>query len=349
MARRRNATGLVIAALAAFVTAPGCTLKDQSEPTLLGPSELGLSLTTTADPDLLVRDGAARAVVTVWARDDAAQPKPNVDLRADILCLDLSDPAAPVRRQLDYGSLSTRTLKTGSDGKATTVYTAPPDDSALNAYCDNTKIWVLVTPFGPFGSNNNAANQVEREVEIRLTGTGIFVPPIDLKPAFTFSPAAPQEFQVVTFDGSTSTPAAQIAAYSWNFGDGSTGTGQIASHLYTSTDTWTVTLTITDVFGRAASTSKLLTTTQSPSPTASFEVSVPIGSFAAFFDASKSTAAGSLTIVSYNWVFGDGQVGTGKTTSHTYGAAGTYTVSLTVTDNAGQTHTAIGTVEVPGS
>jgi len=344
MARRRKTTGLVIAALAALVTAPGCTLKeDQSAPTLLGPSELGLSLTTTATPDLLVRDGASQAVVTVLARD-VAQPKPNQDLRADIVCLDLSDPAAPVRRQLDYGSLSARTLRTGSDGKATTVYTAPPDDSALNAYCDNTRVWVIITPVG-----TNAANQFEREVEIRLTGTGIFVPPVDLKPAFTFSPGAPQEFQVVTFDASTSTPAAQIASYSWTFGDGSTGTGQVVSHLYTSTDTWTVTLTITDVFGRAVSTSKLLTTTQSPAPTAGFEVTVPIGSFAAFFDASKSTAVGSLTIVSYNWVFGDGQVGTGKTTSHTYGAAGTYTVSLTVTDNAGQTDTAIGTVEVPGS
>jgi PKD repeat protein len=41
------------------------------------------------------------------------------------------------------------------------------------------------------------------------------------------------------------------------------------------------------------------------------------------------------TVAAYAWDFGDGQTGTGRTTTHSYGAAGTYTVKLTVTDNAG--------------
>ena len=45
------------------------------------------------------------------------------------------------------------------------------------------------------------------------------------------------------------------------------------------------------------------------------------------------------TIVSYAWTFGDGSVGSGSPTSHTYATAGTYTVDLTVTDDDGVTDT----------
>jgi chitodextrinase len=38
--------------------------------------------------------------------------------------------------------------------------------------------------------------------------------------------------------------------------------------------------------------------------------------------------SGNLTF--YTWDFGDGSTGSGATVSHTYGAIGTYTVTLTV-------------------
>jgi PKD repeat protein len=41
------------------------------------------------------------------------------------------------------------------------------------------------------------------------------------------------------------------------------------------------------------------------------------------------------TIVSYDWDLGDGNIATGISPSHTYGADGTYIVTLTVTDDAG--------------
>lgn len=67
------------------------------------------------------------------------------------------------------------------------------------------------------------------------------------------------------------------------------------------------------------------------------------------FNASTSTTDPSATITGYAWTFGDGASGTGKTPSHTYAAAGAYTVKLTVTDSNGATDSATHTVTVAGS
>ncbi len=53
------------------------------------------------------------------------------------------------------------------------------------------------------------------------------------------------------------------------------------------------------------------------------------------FDGSASTDDGTIT--SYSWTFGDGQTGSGATITHSYANPGTYTVTLTVTDNDGLT------------
>jgi hypothetical protein len=74
-------------------------------------------------------------------------------------------------------------------------------------------------------------------------------------------------------------------------------------------------------------------------PAASFTISpnpATTGSPVGFNGAASSDPDGS--IASFSWNFGDGTTGGGATPSHTFGVAGTYAVTLTVTDNGGETN-----------
>lgn len=77
-------------------------------------------------------------------------------------------------------------------------------------------------------------------------------------------------------------------------------------------------------------------------PVASFSFTVN-GLAVAFTDSSSDSDG---TIASRSWNFGDSTTSTATNPSKTYGAAGTYTVSLTVTDNQGTTNTTSRAVSV---
>ena len=79
-------------------------------------------------------------------------------------------------------------------------------------------------------------------------------------------------------------------------------------------------------------------------PTAAF--SYQTSPLAVSVDASASTDADG-TVAGYAWSWGDGTNGAGKTATHSYTVAGSYPVSLTVTDNAGATTESTQNVLVP--
>jgi PKD repeat protein len=169
--------------------------------------------------------------------------------------------------------------------------------------------------------------------------------PANQAPTASFTTAV--QGLTVSVDGSGSTdPDGTVASYAWNFGDGTTATGRTASRTYTAAGTYTVRLTVTDNGGATGTTTREVTVTApaaNVAPTASFTATTTGLTVNVDGRASSDTDG---TIASYAWNFGDGTTGTGATTSKTYAAAGTYRVTLTVTDNGGATGSAFRDVVV---
>ncbi len=175
------------------------------------------------------------------------------------------------------------------------------------------------------------------------------------RPTADFSaPAMAYSNEFVDFDASASYDVdGTIVSYSWDFGDGATGTGVTALHSYTTEGDYAVTLTVKDNRGTTDSVSKTIIIENRPPvrvnspPTAIFTES-PEPAYATetvTFDASDSSDSDG-EIVSYSWDFGDGTTATGVTATHVYGDDGSYLVKLTVTDNDGTTNSTTETKDI---
>ena len=161
--------------------------------------------------------------------------------------------------------------------------------------------------------------------------------------AFNFSPGAPLVGTLVAFNASASSdPDGSIVSYSWNFGDGQSGSGVTIQHAYSAPGTYTVRLTVTDDDGASDTATQQVTVTQAANtpPNAAFTYSPtdPAPGTWVHFDATSSHDPDG-TITSYSWNFGDGSTGSGASVYHRFTSAGTYTVRLTVTDDDGASDT----------
>lgn len=321
-------------ALALALLAGSCTMKQQEAPEVSGPSEFGTSITVAVSPDVLQQDGASQSVVTVTARGPSGEPVSNLPVRAEIR---VGGTVA------DFGTLSARSAVTGGDGRALLVYTAPP--GLPFAVDEFTIVEIGITPVG-----SDFGNSSTRIASLRLVPAGVVLPPAGLQPRFTFAPSTPTDHEPVLFDASGSQSPANnpIVAYDWNFGDGGRGSGRSIDHEFDAPGTYVVTLTIRDGAGRTASASQTVTVGAGADPTAVFAVSPtePEPGRQVFFNGAGSRGAPGRQIVSWQWDFGDGAGASGVQVSHVYGRAGTYSVTLTVRDDAGRTATVTREVEV---
>lgn len=143
---------------------------------------------------------------------------------------------------------------------------------------------------------------------------------------------------------STSTDAdGTIASYAWNFGDSTTSNVQNPSHAYAAAGSYNVALTVTDDKGATNTITKTVTVVAAnQAPVANFTSSAT-GLTVNFTD-SSSDADG--TIATRAWNFGDATSSTATNPSHAYATAGTYNVTLTVTDDKGASNTTTKAVTV---
>ena len=220
------------------VLSAACTMKDQKAPALTGPSELGLSLAVTATPDLIAANGASQSVITVVARDANGQPSANVQMRID--AVDATGAIVETN-----GTLSARTMTTGSNGQASVTFTAPMETGfGVDAGTVALRVIPISTNFG---------SQFQRFVTIRLVPPAtIVVPGARLRTSSSPRPSR-DRVKPATFDASRSFDSdGFIASYKWEWGDGETVTKTTATedHDYTAVGTYFVTLTVTDNAGQ---------------------------------------------------------------------------------------------------
>jgi serine protease len=188
---------------------------------------------------------------------------------------------------------------------------------------------------------DNDGATAEHTKEINVTPSTNELP----NASFTTIPSTGGAPLNVSFNGSASTdPDGTINQYNWDFGDGQTGSGVTANHIYAEPDTYQAKLTVTDDMGATAETTRDIIVTDAPnqSPIAAIGLNPSTGSAPL-----KVTCIGTGSsdpdgfIIRYEWDFGDGKTGSGSRKVHTYSEPGIYSIILTVTDDDGARDTKV--------
>lgn len=129
----------------------------------------------------------------------------------------------------------------------------------------------------------------------------------------------------------TSNPGSHAGTMTWDFGDGSTGSGSTITHSYATTGIYNVCNSFLDSSGTSICHSCQLVNVHVPNQNlchANFQA-VSLGLIGYYIDLSTVDPA----TATYSWDFGDGNSSTLRFPQHQYSALGTYNVCLTVTDS----------------
>jgi PKD repeat protein len=178
-------------------------------------------------------------------------------------------------------------------------------------------------------TNSAGSNLFTRTNYITVT-SGVVTPVAN----FTGTPTSGTAPLTVTFiDSSTNTPS----SWNWVFGDGSTSTSQNPSKIYSANGTYTVSLTATNAGGSNTSTkNNYINVTGTPvsHPVANFTYYPSIGP-APLIVTFTDTSSNNESIASRLWQFGDGNSSTVQNPVHSYTNAGSFNVTLNITDQNG--------------
>ncbi|HMO60997.1 MAG TPA: PKD domain-containing protein [Ferruginibacter sp.] len=167
---------------------------------------------------------------------------------------------------------------------------------------------------------------------------------IDVSPVADFvlpgNTCLPNATPVFTNASTISDGTIATVTYQWEFGDGGTSTLKDPTHVYTNTGNYDVRLTAISAKGCTNSTVKTYSAIFARPVAAIGTIAEVCAGGTASFSSAGSTAPGSA-IAGWTWDFGDGATSTQQNPTHTYAAAGNYTVSLIVSSGAGCTSAAV--------
>ena len=180
---------------------------------------------------------------------------------------------------------------------------------------------------------------------VKIVGTQVLdvVPPL----VYTGPDQTVNEDTMMTFDGSGSSDNVGIVNYTWKFFDAAqkTLTGINPTYTFNTPGKYTVTLNVTDANGNMNTSSIVITVLDITPPIADAGQNQTVLQGATVtLDASKSSD--NEEIIYYNWDIENGTSRTGVTVTQSYPDPGTYDVTLTVKDAAGNTGTAKITINV---
>jgi PKD repeat protein len=316
--------GAAIMSVAVFASA--CAVDNQEAPALAGPSGFAQSLTVTAAPQVLPRDGSSMSTISVTARNADGSPMAGRRLLF----------TAPA------GTLLASEVLTANDGRASVVYIAPSQNEPVTA------VEIAVTPI----EAGDRANTHGTSVVLELRGPNVPVA------NFTFEPTDASVMDLISFDASTSrlanAPCLAGCSYSWDFGDGSSGTGLGVSHAFSSAGVFNVTLTVTSLAaGTTGSVTKPVRIAVPPAPTAvlTFNPLSPAAGQTIVFSSASVLPLG-VSISRHIFEIDGVSIDQGTTSSYTptggFAAATSHQVTLTIVDNYGRTSRSTpATISIP--
>ncbi len=140
----------------------------------------------------------------------------------------------------------------------------------------------------------------------------------------------------VIFNGGNSTDDGGIVSYFWDFKDGTTSNEINPVTTFDEVGVYEVELTVTD--GSGLSDTAMITinvTSGNQAPNAMITANPISGDVPLEVEFTGSGSTDDMDIVSYSWNFGDGGTSLEVDPTYTFTTVGTYTVTLTVTDEEG--------------
>ncbi|TMI25597.1 PKD domain-containing protein, partial [Candidatus Bathyarchaeota archaeon] len=207
--------------------------------------------------------------------------------------------------------------------------------SASDVYDEYSVLHLMENNWGlPTLTANDAAASPIAEI------FGSSTPP-RLATSFTVSPPTPLANAPVSFTATT-TGGATPYTISWNFGDGSTGTGASILHTFLSAQSFTVTESATDSSSpsQTATSSKTVTVTAPPPLSTSFAF-LPSNPLVNTLVTLTATTTAGTAPYAINWNFGDGTTGTGTSIQHVYSSAQSFSLTETATDSSSPSQNAV--------